>query len=126
MTFQRIILIVLDSVGAGAAPDAAAYGDSGANTLANTASAVGGMRLPNLQRLGLGNIIKIAGVPRALSPQAAFMQQTLRSTKHPELPEGEIQIELHVRGAENWSWADIKNNGAVTDPGVNPWNERQL
>ena len=47
----------------------------------------------------------------------------LKETKHLELPEGEISFHLHVYGAANWSWADIKNNGAVTNPGVNPHNE---
>lgn len=53
------------------------------------------------------------------------IQKILRATNHPELPEGEIQFLLHVDGAENWSWADIRNNGAVTQPSVNPWNELQ-
>jgi hypothetical protein len=56
---------------------------------------------------------------------ADAVQQILRETNHPELPAGEISFHLHVNGAENWSWADIKNNGAVTIPGVNPWNEAQ-
>lgn len=53
------------------------------------------------------------------------IQKVLRDTKHPELPEGEIHFHLHVNGAENWSWADIRNNGAVSNPGVNPFNEMQ-
>jgi hypothetical protein len=53
------------------------------------------------------------------------VQQILRETRHPELPEGEIQFCLHVDGAEDWSWADVRNNGAVANPEVNPWNERQ-
>jgi hypothetical protein len=53
------------------------------------------------------------------------VQAILRETNHPELPAGEIRFSLHVSGAESWSWADIKNNGAVTEPGINPWNERQ-
>lgn len=53
------------------------------------------------------------------------VQKILRDTKHPELPEGEIQFSLHVDGAEPWSWADIRNNGSVTDPGVNLHNEIQ-
>jgi hypothetical protein len=53
------------------------------------------------------------------------VQKVLRSTGHPELPEGEINFKLHVDGAESWSWADIQNNGAVAEPGVNPWNEAQ-
>lgn len=57
---------------------------------------------------------------------AEAVQRILRDTQHPELPAGEIQFSLHVDGAEAWSWADIRNNGAVTVPGVNPWNERRL
>lgn len=53
------------------------------------------------------------------------VQRVLRETNHPELPPGEIWFELHVYGAESWSYADIKNNGAVTNPVVNPWNESQ-
>lgn len=56
---------------------------------------------------------------------AAAIQAILRSTEHPELPKGEIQFQLHVDGAERWSWADIKNNGAVENPTVNPFNEQQ-
>lgn len=56
---------------------------------------------------------------------ADAVQLILRATNHPELPPGEIQFALHVDGAESWSWADIRNNGAVTRPDVNPWNERQ-
>ncbi len=53
------------------------------------------------------------------------VQKILRETNHPELPIGEINFILHVEGAEDWSWADIKNNGAILTPGINPWNERQ-
>ncbi|MEI7880036.1 MAG: phosphopentomutase [bacterium] len=53
---MKAFLIVLDSVGIGAAPDAAAYGDAGSNTLAHIGQAVGSLRLPTLQSLGLGNI----------------------------------------------------------------------
>lgn len=56
---------------------------------------------------------------------AEAVQKILRATNHPELPGGEIQFSLHVAGAEAWSWADIRNNGAVPVPGVNPWNEKQ-
>lgn len=56
---------------------------------------------------------------------ADAVQKILRETKHPELPEGEIQFLLHVDGKESWSWADIRNNGAVTNPDINPWNEKQ-
>lgn len=56
---------------------------------------------------------------------AEKVQQLLRDTGHPELPEGEIQFRLVIQGAESWSWADIRNNGAVPNPTVNPFNEAQ-
>jgi phosphopentomutase len=58
----RAAVIVLDGVGAGEAPDAADYGDTGSDTLANTARAVGGFDLPALESLGLGRMKPIAGV----------------------------------------------------------------
>jgi phosphopentomutase len=68
---RRVVVIVLDGVGAGNAPDAAEFGDEGANTLANTARAVGGLEVPNLQKLGLGNVEKIVGVPPEPTPRAS-------------------------------------------------------
>ena len=68
----RFVVIVIDSCGAGALPDAAAYGDAGANTLGNTAKRVGGLHLPTLQSWGLGNLTEIAGCPKAASPRASF------------------------------------------------------
>jgi hypothetical protein len=56
---------------------------------------------------------------------ADAVQRILRETGHPELPPGEINFLLHVEGAETWSWADIRNNGAVSAPAINPWNEAQ-
>jgi hypothetical protein len=56
---------------------------------------------------------------------AEKVQQALRETNHPELPDEEIQFVLRVCGKEAWSYADIRNNGAVTEPEINPWNERQ-
>ena len=56
-------MIVLDAVGAGELPDAADYGDEGSNTLANVAKAVGGLDLPNLEALGLGNVEPLEGCP---------------------------------------------------------------
>ena len=51
------------------------------------------------------------------------VQKILRETNHPELPKGEISFNLHVKGAADWSWADILNNGAISKPSVNPHNE---
>ena len=63
--------MVLDGLGAGNAPDAADFGDGGANTLANTARAVGGLDAPNLQSLGLGNVEAIEGVPPTDVPRGS-------------------------------------------------------
>jgi phosphopentomutase len=60
---RRACVIVLDAVGAGELPDAADYGDEGSNTLANVAKAVGGLDLPNLEALGLGNVEPLEGCP---------------------------------------------------------------
>ncbi|MBD3173653.1 MAG: phosphopentomutase [Armatimonadia bacterium] len=76
---MRAVLIVLDGVGCGALPDAHRYGDEGANSLANTAQAVGGLELPNLAHMGLGNITSIAGVEPATSPSAAHGKMAERS-----------------------------------------------
>ncbi len=77
--FQRVVLITLDGVGVGALPDAGDYGDKGANTLLHVAQRCGGLNLPNLQRLGLGNIEPLPGVPPASSPLAAFGRMRERS-----------------------------------------------
>ena len=60
---KRAILVVLDGVGAGANPDAHAYGDDGASSLEHCAQAIGGLELPNLGSIGLGNITPILGTP---------------------------------------------------------------
>jgi len=69
---ERVILIVLDSVGVGALPDAPEYGDAGANTLAHVAEAVGGLALPNLEALGLGYVGEFKGIRRTSHPDACF------------------------------------------------------
>src|SRR5918997_1121118 len=68
---RRAVVIVLDGLGAGNAPDGADFGDEGANTLSNTAEVTGGIEAPNLQALGLGNVEEIEGVPPAESPAAS-------------------------------------------------------
>lgn len=70
--FKRIIVIVLDGVGIGAAPDAADYGDEQSNSIGNTAKVLGGIDLPNMGRIGLGNITEIAGVPPTDDPQGGY------------------------------------------------------
>jgi phosphopentomutase len=69
---RRAAIVVLDGVGIGEAPDAAKYGDVGSNTLGNLAQAVGGLRLPNLERAGLGCIAPLAGVAAVTQPSAAY------------------------------------------------------
>ncbi|MDQ5820778.1 MAG: phosphopentomutase [Actinomycetota bacterium] len=59
----RACVIVLDAVGAGALPDADAYGDEGSDTLGNVARTVGGLDLPTLEALGLGNVEPLEGCP---------------------------------------------------------------
>jgi phosphopentomutase len=77
--FRRVIWIVLDSVGIGAMPDAAAYGDPpGADTLGNLAR-LRGLHLPNLGRLGLGNIRHLTGIEPAHPPEGAYGRCTLAS-----------------------------------------------
>jgi phosphopentomutase len=76
---QRAVLIVLDGLGVGALPDAGAYGDEGSDTLGHLAQAVGGLSLPNLKRLGLGNIVNVRGVAPSASPQACFGKMAERS-----------------------------------------------
>jgi phosphopentomutase len=68
----RFVVIVIDSLGAGELPDAAAYGDAGANTLGNCARKVGGIRMPTLQSWGLGNVVDIEGCRPTASPLASY------------------------------------------------------
>ncbi len=65
---RRAAVVVMDACGVGELPDAAAYGDAGSNTLGHLAESVGGLELPTLERLGLGSIIPILGVPPAPAP----------------------------------------------------------
>ncbi len=65
---RRATVVVLDACGVGALPDAADYGDAGSNTLAHLAEQVGGLRLPTLERLGLGSIVPLLGVTPVVGP----------------------------------------------------------
>jgi phosphopentomutase len=69
---KRIIIIVMDSVGIGELPDAWKYGDEGSNTLANISKEMQGLSLPNLERLGLGNIAKINGIKPQKNPLGSY------------------------------------------------------
>lgn len=76
--FRRICLLVLDSAGIGEMPDAAAWGDAGADTLGHILESRR-VELPNLQRLGLGNIRSLAGIAAADDPVGSFGKCTLKS-----------------------------------------------
>src|SRR5213595_1404800 len=71
LRLKRAAIIVLDGLGIGPCPDQAAYGDEGSHTLGNVARAVGGLQLPNLERLGLGRCRLIPGLAPGVSPTAA-------------------------------------------------------
>src|SRR5512141_763056 len=76
---RRFVILVADSAGCGALPDAAEYGDEGSNTIGNTSRAVGGLSLPVLGRMGLGNVTPIAGVPPDPAPAGFFGRMAERS-----------------------------------------------
>lgn len=69
---KRAIVIVLDGVGVGEAPDASAYGDGGSNSVGNTAKKIGGLSVPTMQSLGFGNIIPIDGVAEVADVHGAW------------------------------------------------------
>ncbi|HWE42332.1 MAG TPA: phosphopentomutase [Gemmatimonadaceae bacterium] len=76
---RRALILVLDGVGIGEAPDAAAYGDAGSDTLGNLARAVGGFSLPNLEAAGLGRIKPLQGLAAVSSPRGASGMMQPRS-----------------------------------------------
>jgi phosphopentomutase len=69
---NNFIFIVLDGLGVGQLPDASNYNDAGSDTLGNLSKVLGGLSLPNLQKMGLGNISEINGVPKVEVPLASF------------------------------------------------------
>ena len=76
---KRVIIIVMDSVGIGELPDAEKYGDKGSDTLGNISAAVKGFRLPNLQKLGLGNIDGVQGVGKYPEPSSCYGRMSEKS-----------------------------------------------
>ena len=74
-----MLLLVCDSFGVGGAPDAAAYGDQGADTIGNTARAVGGIEAPNLADMGLGLLTEAPGIEPRSGPGTAHGRLTERS-----------------------------------------------
>ncbi|MDQ0299530.1 phosphopentomutase [Salibacterium salarium] len=80
-SFKRIFVIVMDSVGIGEAPDAKEYGDLGADTFGHIAEKMDGLHMPNMEKMGMGNIKKAKGVEPVESPSAHFgvMQESSHS-----------------------------------------------
>ncbi len=76
---KRVIVIVLDSVGIGALPDADEYGDEGANTLGNLSRVINGLKLPHLEKLGLGKIESIEGLTTEITAMGAYGKMAEKS-----------------------------------------------
>lgn len=70
--YKRIFVVVMDSVGIGEAPDAEKFGDKGADTLGHIAEKMGGLKMPNMGKLGLSNIREIRGIEKAEKPLGFF------------------------------------------------------
>lgn len=86
--YQRIFVIVVDSLGAGAAQDAADYGDAGADTLGHISQSVDTFRIPNLEKLGIGNLHPMRQIPPAEHPLAYY-------TKMNEISKGKDTMTGH-------------------------------
>lgn len=80
MKFKRIFLIVMDSVGIGAEPDAERFGDAGTNTWVHTAEKCGGLNVPNINALGINDLAEIKGTSKVVHPNAYI--QTLREASN--------------------------------------------
>ena len=70
--FKRVFLVVMDSVGIGEAPDAEQFDDVGADTLGHIADHMNGLKMPNMEKLGLGNIRELNGISKANQPMAHY------------------------------------------------------
>ena len=73
---NRVVLIVMDSVGAGELPDASIYHDEGSNTIGNISKSIGGLKLENLSKLGLGNISDDLHIEKAANPIGCYGKAT--------------------------------------------------
>lgn len=130
MKFKRVLLVVADGCGVGELPDAGRFGDAGAATIPNVASAAGGVYMYTLGNLGLGNIAQIEGVPPAEHPSACFGRMAEKSVGKdstsghwemagvvvdsplPSFPDG-LPVELIVKIEQA---ADVKTIGNIVCP----------
>jgi phosphopentomutase len=100
--FKRIFLVVMDSVGIGEAPDAKSFGDIGADTLGHIAEKMDGLHMPNMAKLGLGNIRQLKGIEKAIKPWGVYtkMQESSAGkdtmTGHWEMMGLNIEIPFRV------------------------------
>lgn len=136
MRFKRAIVIVFDSLGVGALPDAGKYGDEGSHTLDNLARAAGGVRLPNLASLGLGHIEGIETIEKVLSPRGSFgrmkeaspgkdtatghweMSGVVLDKPFPVFPEGfsrEIMDKFEDLTGYGWLWAKAASGTEIIE-----------
>ena len=97
---NNFFLIILDGVGIGELSDAADYGDEGSDTLGNISKALGGLNLPNLEKMGLGNIKPIEGIKPKNKPLASF-------GKLKEVSKGKDSITGH------WELGGINNRPVI-------------
>ena len=91
MNKKKAVLIVVDSCGVGALPDAKEFGDEGVNTLANLAKASGGISLPNMEKIGLGNIIDIEGVAKVDNAEG-YYGKAMETSKAKDTTTGHWEI----------------------------------
>ena len=78
--YKRIFTIVIDSCGIGNAKDAAEYHDAGADTLGHIAAAMGGIQIPNMQKLGIANLKELEGIAPTEKPLAYYAKMNEAST----------------------------------------------
>ncbi|SEF82806.1 phosphopentomutase [Caloramator fervidus] len=88
---NRVVLIVMDSVGIGELPDAHLYNDQGSDTIGNISKVLGGLHLPNMQKLGLGNIDGIKGIEAVEEPEGCF-GRSLEMSKGKDTTTGHWEI----------------------------------
>lgn len=113
-SFEKTLVIILDSVGAGEMPDAEKFGDRGANTLAHTANATGVLNMPNLGAMGLGNITDIQGVPPVSNP-VAFWGKAAEQSNGKDTTTGHWEIMGVVTEKPFSRWPDGFSQEIITE-----------
>lgn len=136
MPFERALVIVFDSLGVGALPDASGYGDEGSHTLDNLSRAAGGVKLPNLSALGLGLIEGVNAIDKAAMPIGSFgrmkeaspgkdtatghweMAGVVLDRPFPVFPEGfsmEIMEKFQSLTGYGWLWAKTASGTEIIE-----------